>query len=384
MSSTLNAVDSYALPGLTLCLFGDKSPSTEIMAELLSQWGEITAHTDTGITVVVRSFSADQWGIRLPEWLRLRISQIRPTDDENSPAHMFYGPTDIWAVLVRHQEYHVAFWDHQKFLIEYHSYSDKKPPIFFARAFILALMKPLLREVLATKGHYLLHAAAVISEGNIGALLVGQGGAGKTTTALSFVRLGGKIISDDTVTLTSQEGRVVAHRSLKAFSVSQKTVEFFKELSPKFSAKEISVASDLLPDPRLGTREEVIPLGKKIIFEKKVISLEKKIIDWSDLVYIYGSNCLAESCPVDVIYLPRLTSGPPETFEVPVAEAVAMMTAAHIFARGQRLTRGAAELLTGLVDRTRIFILHTGSDPDLAGQWLKDHMGQIATSSSRV
>jgi hypothetical protein len=290
---------------------------------------------------------------------------------------MFYGPTDIWAILVRPHEYHVAFWDHQKHLIEYHSYSDKKPPHLFAQAFLQAVMKPLLREVLATKGHYLLHAAAVISQGNVGALLVGQGRAGKTTTALSLVRLGGRIISDDTITLTSQRGRVLAHRSLKAFFVTQKTVEFFKELSPQFSAKKISEASDLLPDPRLGTREEVISLGKKIIYEKHIIY-------WSDLLNIYGSNCLAEFCPVKVIYLPRLTSGPPEAFEAPVAEAIAMMTAAHIFARGQRLSKKAADLLTGLVDRTRIFILHTGSDPDLTGQWLKDHLGQFATSSSRV
>lgn len=385
MSSTLRLINSYALPGVTLCLSGDESRPTEIMTGLLSQWGEITNHTDSRIQLAVKSFPADQWGREIPEWLRLRVSQIRPNDDESSPAHMFYGHTDIWAVLVRHQEYHTAFWDPQKALIEYHFYSDQKPPDPFARGFILAVMKPILREVLAAKGHYLLHAAAVISEGNVGALLVGQSGAGKTTTVLSLVRLGGKIISDDTVTLTSQDERVIAHRSLKAFNVSQKTVEFFEELSPKFSSEKISIASYLLPNPRLGKMEEIIPPpGKRIIFEKKVIAHEKKIIDWSDLLNIYGSNCLAEFCPVNVIYLPRLTSGSPEAFEAPVAEAITMMTAAHIFAPGQRLSKGAAELLTSLVDRARIFTLHTGSDPVLTGQWLRDHLGQIAASSSRV
>jgi hypothetical protein len=285
---------------------------------------------------------------------------------------MFYGPTDIWAILIRPKEYHVAFWDRQKFLIEYHSYSDKNPPDIFAPAFIQAVMKPLLREILATKGHYLLHAAAVTNKKKVGALLVGQGGAGKTTTALSLVRLGGQIISDDTITLTSQKERVMAHRSLRSFHVTEKTVDFFRELSPNFLTDKIPVAPELLLDPRLKTRKEgAYPAQKKVIYG-------------SDIVNIYGSNCLAEFCAVEVIYLLRLTSGLPEIFEAPLAEAIGKLASAHTFARDQRLTRGAAELLTGIFDRLRVFILHTGSDPALTGQWLKDHLGQLATSSGCV
>jgi hypothetical protein len=356
---------SFAFPGLNISLLDQGSSIKGYVADVLERWGEPTS--ETGLPLEIRSFPADRWTVKLPQWVVERVPRIIPAEETAVSAQVFYGPSGLAVVMITAKEFHAALWDQQTSIITYHYFSDQKPENTFSTGLIQAVMKPLLREILAARGHFMIHAAAVMIGEKVGALLVGQGGAGKTTTALSLVRMGGRIISDDTVTLSYQGEMVMSHRWIRSFHITAKTAKFFEELAPFPSAEDMLADPDRVPDPRLGT-----------------ISGEKKMFFGPDLENIYDSSCVIESCPVEAIYFLKLTPGSPEILEAPVAYALTVLTSAHNFASGQRLSSEAAELLTDLIDRAMVFTLHTGSDPIQTGQKLMEHLGQLASLSGRV
>jgi hypothetical protein len=64
-------------------------------------------------------------------------------------------------------------------------------------------------KLLALRGHYVLHASAVILDGEVSAFC-GESGAGKTTTARSLVRAGATLVCEDKLVVRTRGERVEA------------------------------------------------------------------------------------------------------------------------------------------------------------------------------
>jgi hypothetical protein len=83
--------------------------------------------------------------------------------------------------------------------------------------------------LLRTHGWFPLHAAGLTREGR-GVLLTADSGHGKTTTALSLVRKGWGYLSDDTVLLHPEDGKIRAYSFRRDFCVDPGLTAHFPKL----------------------------------------------------------------------------------------------------------------------------------------------------------
>jgi hypothetical protein len=100
------------------------------------------------------------------------------------------------------------------------------------------LLGPVLAFILRLRGTVPLHASAVAID-NRGVLFVGDAGAGKSTTAAAFARLGYAVLSDDIVPIAETGGHPLAYPSHPTVSVwpdSAAAVFGAKHALPSYSA----------------------------------------------------------------------------------------------------------------------------------------------------
>ncbi len=88
----------------------------------------------------------------------------------------------------------------------------------------IRLLGPVLGFVLSLRGITSLHASGVVIEGQVVAF-VGESGAGKSTTAAAFARLGYPILTDDIVTLVEQNGEFLVQPALTFIRLWPEAVE---------------------------------------------------------------------------------------------------------------------------------------------------------------
>ena len=100
----------------------------------------------------------------------------------------------------------------------------KNPPKSRQEFFMLSLLW-LLRPI----GFYALHANGIVKDG-IGFLFVGGTGSGKSTTALSLIRQGWEVLSDDVTLLRTSSERIEAIAFLKGFSIDPHLADRCPEL----------------------------------------------------------------------------------------------------------------------------------------------------------
>jgi hypothetical protein len=86
------------------------------------------------------------------------------------------------------------------------------------------LLGPVMGFVLLLRGTICLHASA-ISQGNQAFALVGNAGAGKSTTAAAFAGLGYKVLSDDVVTLSDVGDNFVVQPAYPCIRLWPRSVE---------------------------------------------------------------------------------------------------------------------------------------------------------------
>lgn len=89
---------------------------------------------------------------------------------------------------------------------------------------------PLWAQLLKVAGLFPLHAAGLEKEGK-GYLFLGRSGSGKSTLTLNMVRAGYGLLSDDTVFLRLQDGRVQALCFPEEINVKEETIKLIPELS---------------------------------------------------------------------------------------------------------------------------------------------------------
>ena len=94
---------------------------------------------------------------------------------------------------------------------------------------LLSLVGGPLTEMLKAEGFYFLHAAA-LSINNTGFLFTGDGGCGKTTTALSLLSKGYKYVSDDSLVFRDIDGEIIVYPLYRTFNLDQDLCDRFHEI----------------------------------------------------------------------------------------------------------------------------------------------------------
>jgi len=92
-----------------------------------------------------------------------------------------------------------------------------------------AFLPWVLIEWFGMRGQYCLHGASVARDG-LGLLLMGRSGAGKTTTALSFVNRGWDYLGDDTVFVGCRDGTPRVASFISRVKVTPRTLELIPSL----------------------------------------------------------------------------------------------------------------------------------------------------------
>ena len=113
---------------------------------------------------------------------------------------------------------------------------EKHSPYEQREFFLLGLLM-----LLRPRGLYGLHACGV-RRGEVGALLVGSSGAGKTTTTLNLLRSGWSYLSDDAVLLRERGNSVEALAFRRGFSCTPDTLE-------RLGNPETALESGVFGDP---------------------------------------------------------------------------------------------------------------------------------------
>lgn len=173
-----------------------------------------------------------------------------------------------------------------------------RPEILNDMSTICSLVSGPLIEIMKSAGRFYLHAAALAYNG-VGYLISGDGGCGKTTSALNLVRSGFDYVSDDSLLVDNINGVLRVYPWYRDFHVSHDICRRYDELSQLgtddlaageklsvdvsqyFKGKPISwIEPDVILFPRICSRKTSVlsPLGPMEMFTR----LLKQIILGSD------------------------------------------------------------------------------------------------------
>ncbi len=155
----------------------------------------------------------------------------------------------------------------------------------------------------------------------------GDGGCGKTTTALSLVYEGFKYVSDDALFLEELNGEIIVHPFYKKFNIDQDLAERF-------------------PDVARG-KNLPIPEGSKVSV---------------DISQIFPGSSIPYLRP-DVIIFPKITSnGKSQLYPLNQMEAYKRLLKQTVLAVDQEVSRNQLKALEKLVKQTLGFELLSGRD----------------------
>ena len=206
------------------------------------------------------------------------------------------------------------------------------------RSIIPSLLVPLLRDVMAAQGRFLLHAAAVEIEPGAGILLIAPSGGGKTTTTLAMVRQGARLVSDDLVVLDVATGQPWAHGIPKLLNVRAPTLDFFDELRRCDGAEQ-----------RLRGRCSLSPIS------------------------VYGTACTTPSCRLQSIYCLKLNDGVIDASQLDIEQSMECLVRAHTFSSTHRTGASSVLAFLDILSNVPAYQVKTGGDPDRLGRWLRRH-----------
>ncbi len=272
----------------------------------------------------------------LPEWVRDCAEPSEP----NENVFMFYGPTGDVATVAVDRESISCAWASASFAemkLVSRNNTDRNVPMSAS-----SVLVPILREALASRKALLLHAAALRCADGTGVMILADGGGGKSTTALSLLHQGARMLADDLVIGRRGDDKFSVQGFPEHMNLTESTVRFFPELSAL--------------------------AGEFAHFRPQ----QKIRVNPQD---IYGSECWQAEAEVEVIYFVHVTKGEPFIKDIAPAEALGKLIKAHTFAKNQKLDRNLADQLMEIVSKVRPYYLGTGSDPIFLGKWLNENCG---------
>lgn len=208
---------------------------------------------------------------------------------------------------------------------------------------ITSVLVPLLREIMLDSNLLLFHSAAVACPDGTGILFFADSGGGKTTTSLSLMRLGARLLGDDLIMVGDDDKAIQMYGFPEPLNLSRQTMQFFPELTHFIQTAE--------------------PNGTKLVVSPQDV---------------YGTHCFQENVPLHVAYIVHKSQGYPHVEQINPQDSLGFLIRAHTFARCQSISRGALDKMYHILDSIRFFRLHTGSDPATLGKWLLESAPQHA------
>jgi hypothetical protein len=343
-------MDSYRLPGVRFSVEGPESKVQTIINAMFQLCPRDGGTPDVKLTS--RLVSESRLADAIPEWIAREIAAGRVASDPI----MVMGPAGEPAALSRTPNSVGCAWlnenaDTIHFVASMANPPETNRPGHLERPVlprstlytgpvalsIQTVLMPVLREVFLRRNRILIHSAAVVYPDDTGVLFVANGGGGKTTTALSVLRKGARLLGDDLIVIQADGVNIRAFGIPEPMNLTDDTIGFFEELR---------AAADSIPG--------------RPDFHKKTVAPRQ----------IYGPACMAEQCTVRVIYFVRVNPEGPAVRPLSAPDALSRLFQAHRFAAQQKIDARAFEQLSNVVTHARVYELNTGHAPDALGVWL--------------
>jgi hypothetical protein len=321
---------------IPFALSGSPSSVHDAVAEMF----QLAAQCDKGTPIPLHTYCAGPGEplAMLPGWLQQRIAGLSASDE----AIMLHGPEgDRASVAVQAQGLSCAWLsplaDEVRFVAR--KANNRKVGLSVAGSLVSVL-----REILCRQGIPLLHAAALRCPDGTGVLLQAEGGGGKSTTALSLIRQGARLLGDDLVALVGEaRGRLQMTGFAEPMNLTQQTMDFFPELAA-------------LKAPAAGP-----------VLKARVNPAE-----------VYPEGFWTGPTALDVCFFVQIHPEGPAVEPLAPATALGRFLQSHTFSRGQTLAPAAAQRLLDLAERVPAYLLRTGSDPAALGVWLALNSARLA------
>ncbi|SLM32113.1 hypothetical protein MTBBW1_60013 [Desulfamplus magnetovallimortis] len=265
----------------------------------------------------------------LPEWLQTEIISC----DFSIQPRLFYKTHQLAAVVKENQTLFCALLNRNDNSIDFITISSREPH----GGIYTPLITILFREILNSYGYTLLHSAAVCYPDGTGALIIGESGHGKTTTALSLVRHGARLLGDDLTLIELKENSVIAHGVPERLNITEDTYAFFDEL------KEMPLEA----------------LSRKNQLKKTV-----------DPEAVYGESCWQNKTEINYIFFPEISKKGPLLKPLKSNKILEKLIKSHGFCCDQKTDADAMYRLISIADITNSYKLFTGDDPASLGSWM--------------
>ncbi len=276
----------------------------------------------------------------LPQWSVEKALSQPPSND----VVMYFGNssdlcTEVLSVAVDDLSVFCCYYRPTDKVIHYVLYKKNPGAVLLS---VSSVIVPTLSELFFQHAKMLFHAASVyIPEADTGVMIAADSGGGKTTTTLSLLRNGAKMICDDLTLVGPGQNKTLTMSGFpEKMNLTEDTICFFPELA--------------------ALRNEIAPN-----FHSK-----KYPVLISD---VYGNNCMAKSCRLDLIYFISRKDDTPSATPMNLSEAFGKLLKACTFAIEQNPTKERASKLFSILGSAKIFKLNSGTDPDLLGRWIMDN-----------
>jgi hypothetical protein len=328
-----------SLPGLTLALTSDVPTVTDAIEKAFQLLPGAPSKTDIRLTV--RTVDFDAVAALLPPWARKQLPLLKP-----HPEPVFlYGPHNqavVFFMGAQNRCVEWVFWNrHLEFVC-------CKQPGKETSLSVTGVLVPVLREIWLQRRYLLLHAAALKCPQGTGVGIFADSGGGKTTLSLALMRHQAQLLADDLILLQQKGSGVHIYGIPELLNIAPATTSYFPELASVFA-----------------------DAPKKSITEDK-----RKLVPQD----IYGKDCMCPETDLEVAYFVDICPEGPAVEALAPQDAFGRILKAATFARKQRFSPEAAELVFSLAGRVKSYLLHTGKDPVRLGSWLMAHCRQHAGS----
>ncbi len=323
---------SYKLPGITLSIQATSPRVEKALKSIFNECQETHQEAD----MILRGNGIQNHEIidYLPDWIIKRLPHL----DVRMDPIMLYSPENQAAAIGKIGDSLYCAWNSiAGTSVNFVCTIDNQNSSY---GLFHPVLIPVLREAFLMRGLLMLHSAGVSCPNGVGALIIAISGGGKTTTALSMVRINAKLIADDLIVLNPLTTSLQAEGIPKLLNLKMETIGFFEELKA-------------LPNSSF---------TKKHRYKKSVSAIK-----------VYGNNCMKSLANIHVVYFVKVSPDGPAVTRLTVADSLNRLALAHSFSRNQRLDSRSISGLTEALSLVEAYELTTGPNPDRLGKWLMQH-----------
>jgi len=327
----------FELPGLNLSITG----TPRIFQIELEHLFQLCSNKDVvpDVTLQATAIPFPLFQNHLPSWI---CRQFDLNSLEQQPS-MLKGPSGSMAIAVSIEGVPYCAWTNKP---------DKKIYLVSAlrngayrSAPVQSILMPLFRELLLCSEYLLIHGASAVTPDNVGLLFIAPSRGGKTTTMLSVLRQGGRMIADDLSVFCPPFDTINIRGIPKLLNIRKTTAEFYPELGEHYKS-----------------------------FTKRPNGISRFVSPKS----IYGEYCMQSQAVVRIIYFIEISPDGPKAIKVTTADAMRRLILANAFIADQPVIPEAIVSLSKIISQTQTYYLKTGSEPANLGKWLIEHSSRHA------